>query len=90
MKELLVEKEYEKCIKKLKKKHCNMEPLKELVGLLLKGTLLPGKYKDHALTGNLQGYRECHIKDDNWLLMYKSTDTEIILVKTGTHDDFYK
>jgi mRNA interferase YafQ len=47
------------------------------------------KYKDHALVGNLQGNRECHI-EDNWLLMYKSTDKEIILIKTGSHDDFYK
>jgi|TergutMp193P3_1026864.scaffolds.fasta_scaffold101547_4 mRNA interferase YafQ len=89
MKELLIDQNYEKCIKKLKKKHYNMELLKEAVNLLLAGTPLPKKYHDHALVGNLQGNRECHI-EDNWLLMYKSSDTEIILIKTGSHDDFYK
>jgi mRNA interferase YafQ len=89
MKELFVDSGYEKCIKKLKKKHYNLELLKEPVKLLLEGNPLPKKYKDHALSGNLQGNRECHI-EDNWLLMYKSSDKEIILIKTGSHDDFYK
>jgi mRNA interferase YafQ len=89
MKDLLIEQGYEKWIKRLKKKHYNMELLKEVVKLLLEGIQLPTKYHDHALSGNLQGNRECHI-EANWLLMYKSTDTEIILIKTGSHDDFYK
>jgi len=89
MKELSIDQGYEKCIKKLKKKHYNMEFLKEVVKLLLEGVPLPKKYHDHALSGNLQGNRECHI-EDNWLLMYKSSETEIILIKTGSHDDFYK
>lgn len=89
MKELSIDDGYEKNIKKLKKKHYDMTLLKEVNRLLLAGTPLPKKYRDHALSGNLKGYRECHI-EDNWLLMYKSTDTEITLVKTGSHDDFFK
>jgi len=47
------------------------------------------KKKHYALSGNFQGKRELHI-ESNWLLMYKSTDTEIILIRTGSHDDLYK
>ncbi len=31
---------------------------------------LQEKHKDHALSGNYVGYRECHIKPD-WLLIYQ-------------------
>ncbi len=31
---------------------------------------LDPKYKDHNLSGNWNGYRECHLTPD-WLLIYK-------------------
>ncbi|MDR2583522.1 MAG: type II toxin-antitoxin system YafQ family toxin [Fibromonadaceae bacterium] len=89
MKNLSIDPEYEKCIKRLKKKHYNIELLKEPIRLLVGNIPLPQKYHDHALSGNLKGNRELHI-EPNWLLMYKSTDTEIILIRTGSHDDLYK
>jgi len=67
-----------------------MELLKEPIRLLVGGNFpLPQKYHDHALSGNLKGNRELHI-EPNWLLMYKSTNAEITLIRTGTHDDLYK
>lgn len=53
---------------------------------------LPAKYKDHALTDSKEykGMRECHIQSD-WLLIYKITQSELILslVRTGTHSDLF-
>ena len=51
---------------------------------------LPNKYKDHNLTGNYKGYRECHIKPD-WLLIYnKEKQLKILkLYRTGTHSDLF-
>jgi len=89
MKNLLLALSYEKDLKRLEKKHYVLEKIEVPVEFLLKGEVLPAKYKDHALSGNLQGKRELHI-EPNWLLIYKSTDTEITLIKTGTHDDLYK
>ncbi|WEV75603.1 type II toxin-antitoxin system YafQ family toxin [Bifidobacterium sp. ESL0800] len=49
--------------------------------------LLAGHYRDHKLTGALQGYRELHIEGD-WLLVYKKIKETItiVLTRTGTHD----
>lgn len=49
---------------------------------------LPPKNKDHNLSGNYSGYRECHIEPD-WLLIYKQTDDELKLDRTGTHADLF-
>jgi mRNA interferase YafQ len=89
MKNLFLALSYEKDLKRLEKKHYEIDKIETPVEFLLKGEALPAKYKDHALSGNLQGKRELHI-ELNWLLMYKSTDAEIILIRTGSHDDLYK
>lgn len=65
-----------------------MTLLETVVELLLDGQTLPEKYRDHQLTGNWKGYRECHIEPD-WLLVYKIYESKLILslVRTGTHSD---
>ena len=52
-------------------------------------TLLP-KNKDHSLTGNYEGFRECHITPD-WLLIYRIEENNLVLVllRTGTHSDLF-
>ena len=54
------------------------------------GKILDEKYRDHVLSGNYQGLRECHITPD-WLLIYKIEDNELILYlsRTGTHSDLF-
>ena len=63
-----------------------------LVLLMLwpEGKTLEAKYKDHALTGNYKGYRECHIQPD-WLLIYQYDNNELYLylARTGTHSDLF-
>ena len=51
---------------------------------------LPAKYKDHKLSGDLAGYRECHIEND-WLLIYKKEKDKLILLltQTGSHSDLF-
>ena len=50
--------------------------------------ILERKHKDHKLSGNYEGCRECHILPD-WLLTYRITEDEIYLVRTGTHSDLF-
>ena len=41
---------------------------------------LPPKHRDHALTGNWTGFRECHVTPD-WLLIYnKESEGKLVLV----------
>ena len=52
--------------------------------------LLPARYRDHALSGNYAGFRECHILPD-WLLIYK-VETDILtltLTRTRSHSDLF-
>jgi len=51
---------------------------------------LEPKHKDHILTGNYKGHRECHITPD-WLLIYKidNENNIITFVRTGTHSELF-
>lgn len=62
--------------------------LDETIALLAMGEALPEKYYDHALSGNWNGHRECHIQPD-WLLIYRCDDDVLVLTltRTGTHSD---
>ncbi|MDO5091711.1 MAG: type II toxin-antitoxin system YafQ family toxin [Cardiobacteriaceae bacterium] len=55
---------------------------------LLNGTDIPAKHRDHALTGNWGGFRECHIKPDV-LLIYAVENHEIKLVRLGSHAELF-
>jgi len=67
-----------------------MEKLDEAIGLLAEKGSLPPKYRDHPLTGDMKGMRECHIESD-WLLVYKIDHGILVLVlaATGSHSDLF-
>ena len=65
-----------------------MRKLKAVIEKLLKNQELEAKYKDHTLTGNWNGYRDCHIEPD-WLLIYKISETNLFLVRSGSHSDLF-
>ena len=79
---------FERESKKLHKRGKDMAKLKEVIKLLQEKKPLPPKYKPHKLHGKFVGYWECHIEPD-WLLVYKTTDTELIIFATGTHSDLF-
>ena len=72
------------------KRHVRIDLLDDVIRMLSRGELLPEKYRDHALTGNWIGYRECHLLPD-WLLVYRVEDDILVLtlVRTGTHSDLF-
>ena len=57
---------YKKAYKLMKKRGLDISLLDEVVGLLRQGRQLEECCRDHGLTGDLAGFRECHIKPD-WL-----------------------
>lgn len=65
-----------------------MQDLQDIVEKLANGLPFDQKHHDHALTGNLNDCRECHIKPD-WLLIYRIVGIELILVRTGSHSDLF-
>lgn len=81
---------FKKELKLLKKRNYNLELMTPIVNKLASGEKLEKKYKDHELSGNFKGYRECHIQPD-WLLIYTIDNNELILTltRTGTHSDLF-
>lgn len=81
---------FRKDLKLAKKKGLNIALLQEVVDVLASGEKLSEKHRDHALTGDWESFRECHILPD-WLLIYKISGDSLILtlVRTGTHSDLF-
>ena len=65
-----------------------IDEMDEVIRILARGETLPEKYRDHLLTGNWKGHRECHILPD-WLLIYKINRDFLILTlaRMGSHAD---
>lgn len=81
---------FKKDLKLARKRGYDLSLLGVVVDMLAAGNELPEKYRDHSLSGNFAGCRECHITPD-WLLIYEIADEELILylTRTGTHSDLF-
>ncbi|MGN8632223.1 type II toxin-antitoxin system YafQ family toxin [Blautia sp. HCP3S3_G3] len=82
--------QFKKDYKLALKRGLKIKLLEDVVSALAMGEPLPDKNKDHALTGNWIGHRECHIQPD-WLLVYRIEDDVLVLTlaRTGTHSDLF-
>ena len=82
--------QFKKDFKLAMRRSMKIELLEEVIAMLAMGETLPDKHKDHALTGNWVGHRECHILPD-WLLIYRIEDEVLLLTlaRTGTHSDLF-
>ncbi len=81
--------QFKKDVKQMGKRGKKFEDFKVVLSKLAKGEILEANYRDHILTGQYKGSRECHIEPD-WLLIYELTVTELVLVRTGTHSDLFR
>ena len=81
---------YKKSYKRAKKRGLNLKLLDDVVEALGQGHKLDAKYRNHALHGNGEGFRECHIQPD-WLLIYlvENDVLTLTLVEPGTHADIF-
>ena len=78
---------FKKDFKRIKKRGYDISRLEKIVELLANEVPLP---EDHNLSGNYNGFRECHIAPD-WLLIYQVNNNELVLVlsRTGSHSDLF-
>ncbi|MCI8854264.1 MAG: type II toxin-antitoxin system YafQ family toxin [Lachnospiraceae bacterium] len=81
---------FKKDYKMIVKRGYNPKLLENVLNILCTEQPLPSKYKDHQLSGNYEGHRECHISPD-WLLIYKIEQSilTLTLTRTGTHSDLF-
>jgi mRNA interferase YafQ len=63
--------------------------LGEVGNLLAEDKPLPEKHRDHGLSGEWMGHRECHLKPD-LLLIYKLPEVETLrFVRMGSHGELF-
>ena len=81
---------FKKQRKLLIKRGYDISLLDKVVAMLANDEILPESYRDHALTGDRKGQRDCHIRP-YWLLIYERKDNELtlLLCETGTHSDIF-
>jgi mRNA interferase YafQ len=81
---------FRKDYKLAQKRGLDLSLLGTVIDTLLAEKPLDPKYKDHSLTGDYSGFRECHILPD-WLLIYSIHQELLILTasRTGTHSDLF-
>ncbi len=79
---------FKKDYKQAIKRNWDISQIDEIMCKLISEIPLDVKYKDHALYGDYEGCRECHIKPD-WLLVYQVGNGIIVFERIGTHSDLY-
>lgn len=82
-------KQFEKDLKRCKRRGKNLEKFKILARTLISSKPLDAMHRDHKLVGNYVGRRDCHIESD-WILIYKLDGQRLIFERTGTHSDLFK
>ena len=82
--------QFKKDYKLARKRNLKIELLDEIIRKLSRGEVLSQENRDHALSGNWSGYRECHVQPD-CLLIYRIEEGLLILTltRTGTHSDLF-
>ena len=90
MYEIVPSNQFRKDLKLAQKRGYNLNKLKMVITALANGETLEPKYRDHSLSGDYGGFRECHIQPD-WLLVYQIDGDQLILflARTGTHSDLF-
>lgn len=83
--------QFKKDLKLAKKQGKDLDKLFEVINILANGEKLDTKFKDHDLSGNYKGTRECHIEPD-WLFIYEIDNNALVLMlyRLGTYSELFK
>ena len=79
---------FNKDYKKAMKRNYDIAFIDAVIRDLINEVPLAEKHRDHALSGDYEGCRECHITPD-WLLIYQTGNGIIVFERTGTHSDLF-
>ena len=82
--------QFKKDYKQAIKRGLDITQLEDVIADLATGIPLPEKNRDHALSGNWVGHRECHVLPD-WLLIYRIDGNVLVLTlsRTESHNDLF-
>jgi mRNA interferase YafQ len=89
MRSLRTTKQFERDLRRAKRRGKKLDRLWAIAELLVKGDPLPARCRRHRLSGDWDRLWECHIEPD-WLLIWDETEQTFTLVRTGTHADLFE
>ncbi len=78
MRSITQRKQFRDDLKRQKRRRRNVEDLIAVVEILAETGELPAGYHPHRLRGRW------------WLLIYEVTDTEVLLIRTGSHSELFE
>lgn len=81
--------QFKKDLKRYKHKAEVIDKLEEILKLLVCGLPIPPENRPHILSGNYQGYMECHVESDTLLIWWDIEEGIIKLVRFGTHSELF-
>ncbi len=88
--------QFKRDVKRLERKHVDLEPLYELVDLVLLDTpeaikTLKRRHMMHTLSGEWSGSRECHIANaGDWLVIWREGNGLAVFQRTGSHGEVFR
>ncbi len=86
---------FQRDVKRLKRKHVDLQPLEELVDLVIQNTPaalqeLRRRHNMHDLKGEWAGSRECHVANaGDWLVIWREGNGIAAFQRTGSHDELF-
>lgn len=86
--DLLTTNAFEKDMRRFRKQGNDLDKLEAIVNLLQEQERLPARCRPHPLRGDWTGHWDCHVEPD-WLLLYRLTGKELVLVRTGSHTELF-
>ncbi len=89
MKAIFQTSQFKKDFKRIKKRGNDLNKLKEVVSATANSEALQERHRDHAISGNWSGSRDCHIEPD-WILIYRVDGEFLFLERTGSHSDLFR
>ncbi len=81
--------QFKKDYKRVQKQNRDIRKLEVVIEKLVGQEKLEPRHRDHPLTGNWKGFRDCHLEPD-WVLIYKISEETLILERTGSHSELFK
>ena len=81
---------FKKDFKRAVRRGKDPEKIKAVVRLLCAQEPLPPNLRDHALSGDYAGYRDCHVEPD-LVLIYRieNGQLQLVCVRIGSHSDLF-
>ena len=88
--EIVFTSRFRKDVKLAKKQHKDLDAMYQIIEKLANGERLDEKFRDHDLSGNYAGCRECHIEPD-WIMIYEIIENVLVLslIRIGSHSDLF-